>query len=196
MAGKILGKLRHNITKGNVTLRLYTDVIKLLKRDMVSSVFMCLPLVLLIDVILISGNSGNSEMFISVAMLQVHGTDQQRCEVMRFTLSNVFHCAMTCLQMYGTSQCLAVHFNASGECALCVTDETGCASQIITVDGESDMEFIPSSLPGNLVVMVALYYRTTCHTTENQSLIRCTTVIRQHVSEHFLRKICSCQNIM
>ena len=84
----------------------------------------------------------------SLDMLQVDGTDQQRCDVIRFTLSNVFDCAITCLQMYGTSQCLAVHFNVSGECTLCVTDDAGCASQILTLDGASDTEFIPSNLPG------------------------------------------------
>ena len=114
-------------------------------------VFIHLPLLLLFPVILISGNSGNSEMFFSLDRVQVGGAVYQRCDVIRFTSSNVFDCAITCLQLYGTSTCLAVHFNVSGECGLCVTDEAGCASQIQTLDGESDVELVPSSLPGNSI---------------------------------------------
>ena len=118
---------------------------------MAPSVLMCLPLIFPISVTLISSDPGNSEMFVTVDTLQVDGADQQRCDVIRFTLPNVFDCAITCLQMYGISQCLAVHFNVSRECALCVTDEAGCASHILTLDGESDVELIPSSLPGKLI---------------------------------------------
>ena len=97
-------------------------------------------------------------MFISLDYLRetVEGVVHQRCDISNFTLSNVFDCAITCLQLYGISRCLAVHFNQSEDCALCVTDEDGCASQILALDGENDVELIPSSLPSNWMCFLYL----------------------------------------